>query len=390
MVPQQTRRAFTLVELLVVIAIIAVLIGLLLPAVQAVRESAARLQCANNLKQIGLAAHNYHDTNGQLPPGYLATLPRYNYPGVFWDGEQDTVDGQCVGVLVFLLPYLEQGNIYRLLEDPAHPGDGGKLFDLDSRGFGDNPSLGVGNPPNPNFGRSSWWKSSTNYGLAASTIKVFVCPSAATDPNAIPGTGAAQSNGVINAACWQLNDIYSIDAHWFNAPFNSADPYGTNAPAPGLTNYAGVCGSRGNNIRFPDPVWDRYAGLFDNRTANSLARVPDGTSNTLMFGEGTGGMLAGQLEVGWSWMAMGVAGTWRGLGGPTESHWAQFGSRHRGVVQFCFADGSVHALARKVDIQPWLSNRPNLPDPSYADWYVLQRLAGYRDGEVVGAGALEP
>jgi prepilin-type N-terminal cleavage/methylation domain-containing protein len=96
-----TRRAFTLIELLVVIAIMGVLMGLLLPAVQKVREAAARAKCQNNLKQMGLAMHNYESAFGRLPPGFFATLPPGNEVGPGW------------GWAFFLLPYLEQDPLYR-------------------------------------------------------------------------------------------------------------------------------------------------------------------------------------------------------------------------------------------------------------------------------------
>src|SRR6476619_5852777 len=91
------RRAFTLVELLVVIAIIGVLVALLLPGVQAAREAGRRVQCSNNLKQLGLAAQNYHDANLKFPPGALNTKGSYE---------------QAMGPLPYLFPHMEQDNIW--------------------------------------------------------------------------------------------------------------------------------------------------------------------------------------------------------------------------------------------------------------------------------------
>jgi prepilin-type N-terminal cleavage/methylation domain-containing protein/prepilin-type processing-associated H-X9-DG protein len=112
-----SRIGFTLIELLVAIAIVAILIALLVPAIQKVREAAARQYCQNNLKQIGLACHNYHDAQKKFPPGYTAA-------GLYRDGSSDTSPGW--GWAAMLLPFLEQDNLARKIncqiavEDPRN------------------------------------------------------------------------------------------------------------------------------------------------------------------------------------------------------------------------------------------------------------------------------
>jgi prepilin-type N-terminal cleavage/methylation domain-containing protein/prepilin-type processing-associated H-X9-DG protein len=334
-----SRRGFTLIELLVVIAIIAVLIGLLLAAVQRVREAANRISCANNLKQLGLACHTYAGAHGVLPPGYLGPIPNERQ----YDTDADKF--QHVGLLVYLLPYVEQENLYRGLQISFDPRRAGP----------------------------AWYTNQTNWQLAQTPIKLFECPSDnIADDTATSGTVLAFHFYNYRAELVpNTDDNTNVDAVFL-------DP--TNPAVIGRTNYHGCGGLAGHGT---SQYWSSYEGVFTNRSQVSLDRITDGTSNTLLLGENHGGRENGHRKIPGNWIRVGGIPTWHGLPRDGMDNDAlPFSSKHPGVVQFCFADGSVRALRKGtswIDYDGW--DLANLwPDQYPPGWWVFQELAGMRDG----------
>jgi prepilin-type N-terminal cleavage/methylation domain-containing protein/prepilin-type processing-associated H-X9-DG protein len=375
---KRKRSAFTLIELLVVIAIIAVLIGLLLPAIQKVREAANRMACTNNLKQLGLAAHNYQSTFNKLPPGYLGPLADTTTQS---KALADT-SIQWAGVLVYLLPYMELNAVYNQINQTTTP--------LDVKIQGD---AKVGN----------WWlepvhkdKSFNNLDIAHTKVKEFVCPS--HDPY-------SSTPSVLFGSHFFIQGAPKIDKSAGNGVFwtvdtSSKDPM--NAQDIGRTTYVGVAGAWGKGASYTGygkndkgQVFDiaQYEGIFTNRSTNSIGAIQDGTANTLMFGECLGGPNpppSGSPQFGFSWFGAGVLPTLAGL--PVQyPYYYQFSSRHTGVVNFSYADGHVAGI--KVGSSKW--NPIPAPygeaekGPPTSDWFVLQQLAGMRDGETRDSTSLE-
>jgi len=377
------RKAFTLIELLVVIAIIGVLIGLLLPAVQKVREAANRMSCSNNLKQLGLALHNYHSTNNILPAGYVG--PPDSTAAVDGSGGLggQPGNGSAFGLLVQLLPYIEQDNIYKQIS--------GNYVDMAGAGRMDDPAnLNKNmnywfNNPYPS-GLSDPGASANLYRAAKAKIKTFLCPSGPTQEPDNAGNGAdPEGNG---GSC-----VYII-----GGPMVRNLAPGTVATSGiwlenwqgveplmnwGLSHYVGSAGLGRGNLTVVNSVsgipYNAYEGLFVDRNPKTLGGIGDGTSNTLMMLECTGRSDGtNKNRFAHTWIGSASISTSYGTVVGINGLYVQMSSFHSGVVNVCFADGSVRTINGNIA-------RGAFTDPS---WVALQALGGANDGAVVQSGAV--
>jgi len=234
----RARRGFTLIELLVVIAIIAILIGLLLPAVQKVREAAARMSCSNNLKQIGLGLHNHHDVLGTFPPGGMQT------------GDNGT---PCyTNWAIEILPYIEQANIYRNYNQ--------KLLNTDA----------------------------VNYAaVAMQRIKTYECPS-----DMLVGIAEAPASGPDTSRTWMqgsyrgVSGVIVTDISW--GCWDTFEP----AKWPAAKLFSGATkgvlhGTAAAYNGVPTQTAGTAPGVAVMGGPEKLTSIIDGTSNTLMVGECT-------------------------------------------------------------------------------------------------------
>ncbi len=314
------RSGFTLIELLVVIAIIAILIALLVPAVQKVRESAARTQCINNLHQLTIAAHNYHATVGKFPPGN---------------------DVAGAGCLVYLLPYVEQDSQYKIFR-----------FSTQVGGLSTSPVYYV-DPLNrpPSTGSTTVPRPPARYGTEGN-FGSFICPSAFAPEEYVTGL-IMVDYGRPGAPDFSAGRDYPAAA-----PFGHVFSSNPGALVMGHTNYLGMGGY------YAPSLFPQFKGTFTHKSGIRMTDITDGSSNTIIFGEHVGGFNAwnggGGLQNGASGAMWSCGFNYSGFDTPKisnpkkDGYWYTFGSMHSSVVNFGFGDASVRSLRPGLNFSTWV------------------------------------
>lgn len=347
---RRSRFGFTLVELLVVIAIIGILIALLLPAVQAAREAARRAQCTNNLKQIGLALHNYHDVFKLFPPGNVSPLT-VSSGGCFSAGSS-TTPHPGPSWSVSILPFIEQRSVYD---------------QLDIRGPGRFPSSyndASASPPPVNLNPAVYNPITTS--PLYTPISVYKCPSAPEGmlPWVIPATVGTPAPGV-----------EKVVMNYSGCMGGGLDEPATANKTPSANNQNCTCGSVGATLPGARFLVHWVNGFLHVNSAKGLHDALDGSSNSILVGETIYGNM--QILRGWGSghrtrhannnAPANLTGTYRAI---NSGRWIYetfsnktsdqnihnhlmttcYGSQHPGGANFCFGDGSVRFLSESMNL----------------------------------------